>query len=191
MLCWLILNAFYIVFRSISMLNTMMDATNLGDFYNWLREFKSILFVKKIQFFYLFELTWKWCHFMESVDQLHYFFSVKQMYSLCPLWIWFCCLSSGRSYLRDPNYNKGLAFSEKERDSHYLRGLLPPVVVDQELQVVHIGFCIFLIYVSPSLPLPDQMEAHFLTASLCHFSCLRLRNWWKICVSMMYHCKGT
>lgn len=37
--------------------------------------------------------------------------------------------------LRDPHHNKGLAFTEKERDAHYLRGLLPPVVVTQELQV--------------------------------------------------------
>nr|XP_016511116.1 PREDICTED: NADP-dependent malic enzyme, chloroplastic-like [Nicotiana tabacum] len=48
---------------------------------------------------------------------------------------WTHSVASGYSLLRDPNYNKGLAFSEKERDSHYLRGLLPPVVVDQELQV--------------------------------------------------------
>ncbi|CAN4089019.1 unnamed protein product [Withania somnifera] len=44
-------------------------------------------------------------------------------------------VASGYSLLRDPHYNKGLAFSDKERDSHYLGGLLPPVVVDQELQV--------------------------------------------------------
>ncbi|TYG67084.1 hypothetical protein ES288_D05G050400v1 [Gossypium darwinii] len=36
--------------------------------------------------------------------------------------------------MRDPRYNKGLAFTEKERDAHYLRGLLPPVVLSQELQ---------------------------------------------------------
>lgn len=46
----------------------------------------------------------------------------------------FSCFS-GYSLLRDPRYNKGLAFTEKERDTHYLRGLLPPVVLDQNLQV--------------------------------------------------------
>ncbi|KAK7273570.1 hypothetical protein RIF29_14626 [Crotalaria pallida] len=39
------------------------------------------------------------------------------------------------SLLRDPQYNKGLAFTEKERDAHYMRGLLPPTVSTQELQV--------------------------------------------------------
>ena len=40
--------------------------------------------------------------------------------------------------LRDPRYNKGLAFTEKERDAHYLRGLLPPALFSQELQVTYI-----------------------------------------------------
>ncbi|PHT47914.1 NADP-dependent malic enzyme [Capsicum baccatum] len=42
--------------------------------------------------------------------------------------------NSGYSLLRDPRYNKGLAFTEIKRDAHYLRGLLPPVVSRQELQ---------------------------------------------------------
>ena len=37
--------------------------------------------------------------------------------------------------MRDPRYNKGLAFTDKERDAHYLTGLLPPVVISQEVQV--------------------------------------------------------
>ncbi|XP_008791442.1 NADP-dependent malic enzyme-like isoform X2 [Phoenix dactylifera] len=47
---------------------------------------------------------------------------------------WTVSVASGYSMLRDPRHNKGLAFTEKERDSHYLRGLLPPAVVSQELQ---------------------------------------------------------
>jgi len=51
--------------------------------------------------------------------------------------IYYCFYCSGYSLLRDPHYNKGLAFTEKERDAHYLRGLLPPVVLSQELQVIN------------------------------------------------------
>ncbi|KAL3625437.1 hypothetical protein CASFOL_030891 [Castilleja foliolosa] len=47
---------------------------------------------------------------------------------------WTLSVASGYSMLRDPHYNKGLAFTEKERDAHYLRGLLPPAVISQELQ---------------------------------------------------------
>ncbi|XAR50681.1 Malate dehydrogenase (oxaloacetate-decarboxylating) (NADP(+)) [Bertholletia excelsa] len=48
---------------------------------------------------------------------------------------WTVSVASGYSLLRDPHHNKGLAFTEKERDAHYLRGLLPPVVVPHDLQV--------------------------------------------------------
>ncbi|KAL8129666.1 hypothetical protein V2J09_018821 [Rumex salicifolius] len=47
---------------------------------------------------------------------------------------WTVSVASGYTLLRDPHFNKGLAFTEKERDSHYLRGLLPPVVITQQLQ---------------------------------------------------------
>ncbi|CAL9175098.1 unnamed protein product, partial [Musa hybrid cultivar] len=47
---------------------------------------------------------------------------------------WTVSVASGYSLLRNPQHNKGLAFNEKERDAHYLRGLLPPACVTQELQ---------------------------------------------------------
>ncbi|XP_065850116.1 NADP-dependent malic enzyme [Euphorbia lathyris] len=47
---------------------------------------------------------------------------------------WTVSVASGYSLMRDPHHNKGLAFSEKERDAHYLRGLLPPAISSQELQ---------------------------------------------------------
>ncbi|RDX80509.1 hypothetical protein CR513_38933, partial [Mucuna pruriens] len=47
---------------------------------------------------------------------------------------WTSSVASGYCLLRDPQYNKGLAFTEKERDAHYLRGLLPPTVSTQQLQ---------------------------------------------------------
>ncbi|KAF5175213.1 Malic enzyme [Thalictrum thalictroides] len=47
---------------------------------------------------------------------------------------WTFSVASGYTLLRDPHHNKGLAFNEKERDAHYLRGLLPPTVATQALQ---------------------------------------------------------
>ncbi|KAK6137035.1 hypothetical protein DH2020_029222 [Rehmannia glutinosa] len=47
---------------------------------------------------------------------------------------WTISVASGYNMLRDPHHNKGLAFTERERDAHYLRGLLPPAVITQELQ---------------------------------------------------------
>ncbi|XP_022750154.1 NADP-dependent malic enzyme-like [Durio zibethinus] len=52
-----------------------------------------------------------------------------------PVTPWTVSVACGYSLMRDPHHNKGLAFTEKERDAHYLRGLLPPVVLSQELQV--------------------------------------------------------
>lgn len=43
---------------------------------------------------------------------------------------------SGYTLMRDPRYNKGLAFTDKERDAHYITGLLPPVVLSQDVQVI-------------------------------------------------------
>ncbi|CAL5350354.1 unnamed protein product [Camellia sinensis] len=45
-----------------------------------------------------------------------------------PVTPWTISIASGYSLLRDPHYNKGLVFTEKERDAHCLLGLLPPVV---------------------------------------------------------------
>ncbi|XP_057538276.1 NADP-dependent malic enzyme-like [Amaranthus tricolor] len=47
---------------------------------------------------------------------------------------WTVSVASGYSLLRDPHFNKGLAFSEREREAHYLRGLLPPAEISQQLQ---------------------------------------------------------
>ncbi|XP_021818758.1 NADP-dependent malic enzyme [Prunus avium] len=55
---------------------------------------------------------------------------------------WSVSVASGYTLIRDPHHNKGLAFTEKERDAHYLRGLLPPVVISQELQVKKMINCI-------------------------------------------------
>ncbi|CAI0474726.1 unnamed protein product [Linum tenue] len=52
-----------------------------------------------------------------------------------PVTPWSLSVASGYSLLRDPRHNKGLAFTDKERDAHYLLGLLPPSVPSQELQV--------------------------------------------------------
>jgi malic enzyme len=48
---------------------------------------------------------------------------------------WVRQVISGVDLMRHPKYNKGLAFSEAERDRLYLRGLLPPAVLTQEVQL--------------------------------------------------------
>jgi len=40
----------------------------------------------------------------------------------------------GAPLMRNPKYNKGLAFNVVERDRLYLRGLMPPAVMTQETQ---------------------------------------------------------
>lgn len=47
---------------------------------------------------------------------------------------WSRGIACGLELLRDPQYNKGLAFTDNERGNHYLTGLLPPAVFTQELQ---------------------------------------------------------
>lgn len=46
-----------------------------------------------------------------------------------------CSVISGADLTRNPKYNKGLAFTEGERDRLYLRGLLPPAILSQDVQV--------------------------------------------------------
>ncbi|GFR43161.1 hypothetical protein Agub_g4210, partial [Astrephomene gubernaculifera] len=48
---------------------------------------------------------------------------------------WVRQVISGVDLMRHPKYNKGLAFSDSERDRLYLRGLLPPAVLSQEVQL--------------------------------------------------------
>lgn len=45
-------------------------------------------------------------------------------------------LDSGIEIIRNPQFNKGMAFSEEERGKLYLRGLLPPKVMPMSTQVV-------------------------------------------------------
>jgi hypothetical protein len=56
------------------------------------------------------------------------------------------CKYSGLELLRDPRYNKGLAFSYEERKNHYLEGLLPPSVFTQEMQVMRLFIAKYLIF---------------------------------------------
>lgn len=63
-------------------------------------------------------------------------YTVARSPLLCVFLLLSCfLLFSGYTLLRDPHFNKGLAFTENERDAHYLRGLLPPSVIPQETQV--------------------------------------------------------
>ncbi|KAL3694312.1 hypothetical protein R1sor_007963 [Riccia sorocarpa] len=51
---------------------------------------------------------------------------------------WVRTVQSGIELLRNPKYNKGMAFSKTERDRHYLHGLLPPAYMNQDLQVLRV-----------------------------------------------------
>ncbi|OWM77714.1 hypothetical protein CDL15_Pgr012416 [Punica granatum] len=81
---------------------------------------------------------------------------------------WAVSVASGYSLLRDPHHNKGLAFSERERDAHYLCGLLPPTVASQDLQVKKIMHNLWQYQV----PLQKYMAMMDLQASRAYFSYL-------------------
>ena len=80
---------------------------------------------------YLLEIWWRWIWVRVCCNDM--FELLAQ--SLCGNQAFLCY--SGCSLLRDPRYNKGLAFTEGERDAHYLRGPLPPAIFHQELQVTY------------------------------------------------------
>ena len=64
----------------------------------------------------------------------------------------------GVAVLQDPTRNKGTAFTEKERDVLGLRGLLPPILLTQELQVERI--------LESLRRLPDDLEKFVSLAAL-------------------------
>lgn len=76
--------------------------------------------------FYVSAVSGQCQSFVSNSEQFENNFPISFFFFLC---------GSGYTLLRNPHHNKGLAFNEYERDAHYLRGLLPPSVVDQELQV--------------------------------------------------------
>lgn len=52
-----------------------------------------------------------------------------------PLTPWVRSVISGVELLRNPRYNKGMSFSDDERDKMHLQGLLPPAKFSQHTQV--------------------------------------------------------
>lgn len=97
-------------------------------------------------------------------------------------WISYLVNCSGYSLLRNPHHNKGLAFTDKERDAHYLRGLLPPVCVSQDLQVCTPFFGLDYKY----LILP-VWRFFWLFTNLFY----RLRSSCIIFASTRFHCRNT
>lgn len=51
---------------------------------------------------------------------------------------WVRTVQSGIDLLRNPKYNKGMAFTKSERDRNHLHGLLPPAYMSGDLQVQRI-----------------------------------------------------
>lgn len=104
--------------------------------FTWL--FYNSCLQPKLYFFLFFHQTKSLFFFLDDLFKpvktliLLIFFKVKLQIFFGGIWISWC---SGYSLLRDPQYNKGLAFTEKEREAHYLRGLLPPATCSQQLQV--------------------------------------------------------
>jgi malate dehydrogenase (oxaloacetate-decarboxylating)(NADP+) len=88
-----------------------------------------------------------------------------------PVTPWARMVASGMELLRDPSYNKGTAFTEEERDFHYLRGLLPPAVFSQELQMERILHNLRQ-YETPLEKYVDIMDLQVQLNS-CHCLCLQ------------------
>eukprot|EP00128_Syssomonas_multiformis_P012726 Colp12_sorted_trinity150504_noHs@3894 len=51
---------------------------------------------------------------------------------------WVRTVQTGIDIIRNPKYNKGLAFTQKERQYLRIHGLMPPVVISQETQVMRV-----------------------------------------------------
>lgn len=100
--------------------------------------------------------------------------------------MWIC--GSGCTLLRDPHHNKGLAFTVKERDAHYLRGLLPPAVLTQELQVTKVHITLnFIFHIFLHKKIRNFLQLNF----TIFIRVYRKRDWCTIFVNMKFHCINT